>query len=276
MKNIVSASRRTDIPKFYYNEFQNLLKQEKIVNINPYNNKEYTISLKHEDVNAIVMWSKDYSNFINNVGVLDEYNLYFQYTITKYGKDLEPNVSNYNNTLKTIEKMRLKYNPKQFNFRFDPILFTDTYTSKERLESFNTLCKDLRLLGMNGSRITTSYISLYGNVQNNLNKKNIKLNTPKDNQLISFFNVMGDIAKHYGFQLYSCSNPLLLECSNIKKAHCIDGDLLSEIFGDKFSKSKDRGQRLECGCHKSKDIGNYSLRCKHDCLYCYSNAQKII
>lgn len=41
------------------------------------------------------------------------------------------------------------------------------------------------------------------------------------------------------------------------------------IHGD----NRDKGQRLFCGCIKSKDIGEYNT-CKHGCEYCYANASK--
>ncbi len=50
-------------------------------------------------------------------------------------------------------------------------------------------------------------------------------------------------------------------------------DNTDSLFGDDYLpniKLKDKGQRKECGCIMSKDIGMYNT-CNHLCTYCYAN-----
>lgn len=282
-KTVISASRRTDIPAFFYEWLQESLAKGFVEVPNPmFHNKKYTIDLRPPRVHSIVLWSKDFKNVLRNPMNLNEYNLYFQYTINNYSKFLEPNVPDYKETLNTLEGLLGRYTPEQFNIRFDPIIIsakgeispTPDMPEKARINAFEQLCRDIKVLGMKNCRVTTSYFSMYGHLKNKIGKNGLDIVHFDEDRQISFFMQMAEIAHKYGFSLYSCASPILEKVKGIDRGHCIDGVLLEKLFGDKVKKSKDNGQREACGCTYSRDIGIYSrsingMKCLHGCKYCY-------
>lgn len=277
MKTIISVSRRTDIPAFYYKWLQEALHNEMVSVANPmFPSNKNIVKLNPEIIHSIVLWSKNFKNVLDNPGLLDNYNLFFQYTITNFSKFLEPYVPDYDNTLKTLDGLLKKYKPEQFNIRFDPIIIstkgernpTPNNPEQARLNAFEQLCKDLKSLGMDNCRVTTSYLSLYGHVGNNIEKSGLDI-TPLDMYgQIEFMKKMVEIGDKYNRTLYTCSCPILEKVPGTKKSSCIDGKLLESVFGGKCTSAKDSGQRDECGCSNSTDIGGY-LPCGHKCKYCY-------
>ncbi|MGN0915054.1 MAG: DUF1848 domain-containing protein [Succinivibrio sp.] len=104
------------------------------------------------------------------------------------------------------------------------------------------------------------------------------------------------------YTVATCGEDIDFSKYNIEKNRCIDPELMDRCFNhdtelqnflngfresvqtDLFSsleggnqqsafnykKFKDKGQRAECGCVESKDIGMYDT-CSHNCVYCYAN-----
>jgi hypothetical protein len=283
IKPVISASRRTDMPAFYYEWLQEMLAKGSVELPNPiFQNKTYSVDLRPESVHSIVLWSKDFKNVLKEPRHLENYNLYFQYTINNYSKVLEPNVPEYKDSLKVLEGLLKKYDPKQFNIRFDPIIIsrmgeinpTIEKPEKARLIVFEQLCKDIKALGMEECKVTTSYLALYGHVKNIIEKSDLGIIHLKEEEQVLFFEKMIAIANKYGITLYSCASPILEKVDGMKMGHCIDGELLEELFGGRVKKSKDNGQRQACGCTYSKEIGVYArntngMKCLHGCKYCY-------
>ncbi|WP_122626938.1 DUF1848 family protein [Lucifera butyrica] len=278
MKPVISASRRTDLPGCHYAWLQNVLTKGAVSVRNPvYKNTVSTIDVRPQAIHSLVLWSKNFAPVAENPGQLENYNLYFQYTINHYAARLEPGVPPYGQTLKTLDRLLRRYRPEQFTIRFDPVIFSPAgeisagpgEPAAVRLQIFEELCRDLITLGMNGCRLTTSYIALYGHVRRRLTQNGVEIATPGDREVIAFFRRMAEIAARYNLPLYSCASLLLEQIPQIQKGHCIDGGQLTALFDGRASKARDTGQREACGCTKSLDIGSYEQRCGHQCLYCY-------
>ncbi len=277
MLEIISCSRRTDIPTFYYEWLQECLKNEYVMVKNPYNKSTYMVDLSYEKVHSICLWSKSFANVLKDPKFLSLYNLYFQFTITGYSKFLEPNVVDTNEAVSQMEQLARKYSPQQINWRFDPIIFslkgekepTPDNFERARLKVFETLCKDISSFGVN--RCTISFLCLYKKVEQRMKKANFTYFPPSQQKQIEFVSQLVEIADKYGVNIYTCSSPLIEGVPGVKKSHCIDGAYLEELFGKRASRAKDAGQRKECGCTRSKDIGGYDDQsCGHGCIYCYA------
>jgi hypothetical protein len=66
--------------------------------------------------------------------------------------------------------------------------------------------------------------------------------------------------------LASCAEKIDLSSYGIEHSRCVDAPSADQFY----ARLKDPGQRRECGCLASKDIGAYGT-CPHLCAYCYAN-----
>ena len=116
---IISASRRTDIPAFYSDWFINRINAEHVLVRNPFNPRHTRrVILSPEAVECIVFWTKNPSNIMDKLDFLDEkgYKYYFLFTITGYGREIELNIPEKEEILKTTkldEKNIKKWYAKQ-------------------------------------------------------------------------------------------------------------------------------------------------------------------
>ncbi|HBZ58678.1 MAG TPA: hypothetical protein DEO49_05990 [Sutterella sp.] len=109
----------------------------------------------------------------------------------------------------------------------------------------------------------------------------------------------------WDFEIATCAEKVDLDKYGIRHNKCVDDELLRSEFGDDaqlmefltpkpkrgarseatldlfvepkvipiMQTLKDKGQRDECGCVQSKDIGMYNT-CRHFCVYCYANTSR--
>ncbi|MDT8902069.1 DUF1848 family protein [Anaeroselena agilis] len=280
LKTVISASRRTDLPRFHYRWLQDALRAGEAVVVNPrFPAASYRVDLRPESVHTVVLWSKDFANILADPGRLADYNLYFHYTVNNYSPLLEPGVPPYAATLRTLEGLLARHRPEQFTIRFDPVIISTggelrpdpAKPGRARLAAFERLCRDLAALGMRSCRLATSHIALYPHVKKRLAAAaDLGFVPLEDNLLTLFFTRLAEIAAAHGLTLRSCASPLLAAVPGLVPGRCVDGDLLAALAGEKASRARDGGQRAACGCTKSVDIGGYAQTCGFNCLYCYA------
>ncbi|MGD8785951.1 MAG: DUF1848 domain-containing protein [Phycisphaerales bacterium] len=274
MKKIISISRRTDIPAFYGDWFMNRLKEGFVGLVNPFSGKKYIVPLKPEDVTCFVFWSKDFSPFIENLKILDRlgYKFYFNYTVTGLPEVFENDV-NKQSAIDALKQLGKMYSPRHINWRFDPIILTDTHDRNFYIDAFEKLASEFAGCV---ERCYFSFVNLYNKVIRNFEElekaTGLKISNCSDNFKAELANDLANIAKSYGIRMFSCCGDYLVS-DNISKAHCIDGDIIESLFFPEGLRHKPKPTRKECGCAESTDIGTYDT-CPHGCVYCYANMNK--
>jgi DNA repair photolyase len=296
---IISASRSTDIPTFYSDWFVSRWEAGYIKWINPFNNKPLYVSFKN--TRLVVFWTKNPRPIMKHLDWLDENipNYYFQFSLNDYDKEkYEAKVPSVENRIKTFKELSNRLGKKRVVWRFDPLILTNDIDIDELIKRVKKIGDELKDYT---EKLVFSFvdISIYKKVQNNLNKEQIPYIEWTDKLMYEFASKLFQINKDWNLQLGTCSEKIDLEKYNIVHNKCIDDDLMIDIFShdkklmeflgveikevDLFSdgevtktkKLKDKGQREDCGCIFSKDIGAYNT-CPHECNYCYANTSKEI
>ena len=135
---ILSVSRRTDIPNYYSDWFYNRIKEGFLYVRNPFNPHQISrIDLSSQVVDCIVFWTKNPANMLARLDELQAYKYYFQFTLTGYGRDIEPNLPDKRNELiATFQKLSEKIGKEKVIWRYDPILINERYTVEYHLNAF--------------------------------------------------------------------------------------------------------------------------------------------
>ena len=129
--------------------------------VNPFGGKKYIVSLKTQDVICFVFWSKNFSPFIDDLKIIDGlgYKFYFNYTVTGLPSIFESNVEKQS-AIETLKQFSRMYSPGHINWRFDPIILSETYDRNFYIRAFEELAA-----GFTGyvERCYFSFVTAYNN-----------------------------------------------------------------------------------------------------------------
>jgi hypothetical protein len=263
---ILSASRRTDIPAYYSGWFFNRIKEKAVYVRNPMNMRQVSvISLAPDLVDGIVFWSKNPKPMIDRLYLINEYAWYFQFTLNPYEHDVEVNLPPKNEIIETFKKLSDTIGPQKIIWRYDPILLSAHYTMGYHIDKFGEYAGMLK--GYT-EKITFSFIDIYKKIAEKIKSMDIRELTSEEKDSIA--KNFSEIAKSNKLLIDTCAEDIDLSRYGISHGRCIDTGLISKIAGYDVCIEKDKNQRLECGCAKSIDLGEYDS-CSNGCIYCYAN-----
>lgn len=307
---VVSASRSTDIPAFYADWFFERLKKGYSAWTNPFNGKKSYVA--YEDTRFIVFWSKNPRPLLNHIDYLKEKGIgcYIQYTLNDYENErLERGVPKLKERIETFKQLVDKLGKGAVVWRFDPLILTDKIDMDKLLRKIEYIGDQLR--GYT-EKLVFSFADImsYRKVKANLERSHINYIDWTEEQMIEFAEklVLLNKAKGWDYVLATCGESVDLD--GVEHNHCVDDrlivrfgyeskelldflgvdiidrnnaafpffeDIAIQLEGNLYAiinkNNKDKGQRMTCGCMKSKDIGEYNT-CPHLCEYCYANTTK--
>ena len=142
---IINTGSRTDTVQYYSDWLLKRFKEGFVYSRNPlFPNIVTRYKLNPNILDCVVFCSKNYEPILDRLTeITDKFNTYFHYTITAYGRDIEPNVPTIDESIETLIKLSKIVGKQRIAWRYDPILLTKKYTKQVHYNTFDYMSKRL-------------------------------------------------------------------------------------------------------------------------------------
>ncbi len=262
---IINTGGRTDTVQHYTEWLLKRFSEGYVLSRNPlFPNKVVRYELTPDKVDCVVFCSKDYRPILPRLHeIADHFNTYFHYTITAYGKDVEPGVPSIDDSIDTLIELSEIVGKGRIAWRYDPILLTDIYTIEKHMEMFESMAERISPCV---DRCIFSFVEMYRKLIHNMPE----IIPMTESQMDVIAKGLGNIASMNGLKIQTCGTNGDFTRYGIERSGCMTLDILGEANGIEFRNLKHKGMREGCHCIESRDIGAYDT-CPNGCRYCYAN-----
>ena len=238
--------------------------------VNPYNRRVIRVSLHPDTVDGIVFWTKNVGPFLKCLPEVKQRGFPFvlQHTINGYPRALEQAVVDAPRAVEHMHQVADTFGPRVCVWRYDTIINSSLTPRNYHVDTFSRLAESLK-----GStdEVVVSFAHLYQKTLRNMEKAatehGFTWSDPDDEWKRDLASELTAIAALRGIRLTVCSQPQFV-LPGCYEARCVDADRLTDVGGSSIKASL-KGNRKECGCFESRDIGEYDT-CPHGCVYCYA------
>lgn len=262
---IINTGGRTDTVQYYTKWLLKRFEEGYVYSRNPlFPNKVTRYELNPSVVDGVQFCSKNYEPILSDLEkITSRFHTYFHYTITAYGKDVEPGVPSIDESMATLKKLSGIVGKQRVAWRYDPVLLTKKYTIGTHFETFERMAKELAPYV---DRCIFSFVEMYRKLEINMPEL-IPLSQADMDALAQG---MGKIAARYGLWLQTCGTNGDYSRYGIHPSGCMTLEMMGRANGITFRALKHKGMRQGCHCIQSRDIGAYDT-CMNGCKYCYAN-----
>lgn len=273
---VVTASRRTDLPGRYPEWLARVLNAGEVLVSQPYSGRKRQVDLSPDQVHTIVLLSKDFGPLLADQGglrtALERYEqVCAQFTITGLGGSwLEPGVPRPEEALVQLRPLAAWLGEGRLTVRFDPIVhWIEDGQVTSNLPQADLVLSACAEAGVRDVRL--SFATIYAKMK----RRGVQWHDPSPEEKLALAGDLVQRARALGVTLRGCCQPDLA-AAGVAPAGCVDGVQLARLHprGLPAPTGRDRGQRSACLCTPSVDIGSYDMPCPNSCLYCYANPRK--
>ena len=262
---ILNTGARTDTVQYFTPWLLKRFEEGYALSRNPlFPDRVTRYELVPDKVDCVVFCSKNYRPILPQLHkITGRFNTFFHYTITAYGKDIEPGVPSIDESIETLLELEKLVGANRICWRYDPVLLTKNYTVQTHRETFEYMAA--RLSG-HVSRCVFSFVEIYQKLQFNMPE----LIPFADWQIDELALILGETAARHGLYIQTCGTNGDFTRYGIHSSGCLTLDMIGEANNVAFRKLKHKGTREGCHCMESRDIGEYET-CLNGCRYCYAN-----
>lgn len=261
---IINTGSRTDIPAFFSQWLLNRIEEGFVCTRNPYNDDIYRYPLDSKIIDCLCFCTKNPKPMIKNLDKLDDFNQFWFVTITPYGRDIEVNVPDYKQVMKSFKQLSDYLGSDKVSWRYDPIFISEKYCLDFHMDKFEEMASELA--GYTND-CTISFIDLYQKVLRNFPEAN-EVTTE---EMLEIGEAFSKTAERYDIRMKTCVEGTLLDKFGFDSSGCMTQEVIENAIGKNLKIPKGKYRIRECDCIFGRDIGAYNT-CLHGCRYCYANS----
>jgi len=217
-----------------------------------------------------VFWTKDLRPFARRLSEIRDrgYPFEIQYGINGFPKELEPRVPDAEESVGLLRETSRAFGRRVCVWRYDTVVISSLTPPEFHLRNFERLA---RALSGATDEVVISFLHPYKKTVRQMDDAaqqfGFEWRDPPAEEKKRLAAALAQIARGQSIQLSICAQREYLVPGALD-ASCIDCARLSEVAGRPITAGR-IGHRKNCGCHESRDIGDYDT-CQHGCVYCYA------